>query len=124
MGHLLGDRKAENIVFPDGEVGSHGDLYRINGFTGFLINDVTLDAADRGRAIETAVNRLWKVKVPTALDPDVGDHLDWTTGTGFKRGDADLQAAASGDPGVCKVVYTKNANGYVGVVLTTQKPEA
>lgn len=124
MGHLIGDRKAENISFPAGEPGDHGDLFRVNGFTGFLINDVEVSDVDRGRALETAVNRCWKVKVPTGLNPAVGDHLDWSTGTGFKRGDADLEAAGAGDVGVCKVVYAKNANGYVGVVLTTQRPEA
>jgi hypothetical protein len=123
MGHLIGDRKAEDISFPAGEPGEHGDLYRVNGFTGFLINDVTVSDVDRGRALETAVNRCWKVKVPPALNPSVGDHLDWSAGAGFKRGDTDLEAA-SGDNGVVKVVFAKNANGYVGVVIVGQKPDA
>lgn len=130
MGHLIGDKKAVDVTFPAG-VGSHGDLYRIGGFTGFLINDVTAADTDRVRALEIAANRAWKVKLPAALNPAVGDHLDWAAGAGFKRGDTDLvaaAAAAAGPPavpastGVCKVVTAKNANGYAEVILTEQRP--
>lgn len=132
MGHLIGDKKAVNVTVPAGDY-SHGDLYRINGFTGFLINDCPTAATDRSRALEIAMNRAWKIKLPSGLDPAVGDHLDWSAGTGVKRGDTDLvaaAAAAAGPPavpssaGVCKVVTAKNAAGYAEVILTDQRPTA
>lgn len=124
MGHLIGDKKAVDIQFPAATVGDHGDLFRVNGFTGFLINDITAAAVNRGRALEIALNRAWKVKLPAALAPAVGDHLTWSAGTGFKRGDTDLVAAGAGVVGVCKVVTAKNADGYAEVILTAQAPTA
>lgn len=130
MGHLIGDKKAVDVTVPAGTY-SHGDLYRISGFTGFLINDVTSGATDRNRSLEIAVNRAWKIKLPSGITPAVGDHLDWSSGAGTKRGDTDLviaAAAQTGPPavpantGVCKVVTAKNANGYAEVILTEQRP--
>jgi hypothetical protein len=115
MGNLRGDLKAVNVVVPAGDF-NHGDLYRINTFSGFLINDCLTAAVDRNRAMEIAMNRMWEVKLPGALAPAVGDLLYWTAGAGTKRGDTDLAAAVVGPP-IVKVVKAKNANGYASVVL-------
>lgn len=123
MGHLIGDKKAIDITFPAATVGDHGDLFRVNGFTGFLINDITAAATNRGRALEIALNRAWKIKLPAALNPAVGTNLKWSAGAGFKRGDTDLIAGGALEAGVCKVVTAKNADGYAEVVLTQQIPE-
>lgn len=126
MGHLIGDGKAIDVTFPAG-VGNHGDLYRIDGWTGFLINDVAVGDTDRKRALEVAVNRIWNIKIPANLNPSVGDHLQWEQGVGFKKGEDDLILAtdpawAGGlDPGVCKVVKAKNTAGYAQVMLTVQQ---
>jgi hypothetical protein len=115
VGHLIGDKKAVDVVVPAGDF-FHGDLYRITTFSGFLINDCLTAAADRNRALEIALNRAWKVKFPAGLTPAVGDVLYWTAGAGTKRGDTDLSATVAGAP-VCKVVTAKNAAGYAEVVL-------
>lgn len=115
MGHLIGDAKAVDVTVPAGTY-DHGDLFRIAGFTGFLINDCSATATNRARAIEIAMNRRWKIKLPGALVPAVGDLLYWTAGAGTKRGDTDLAAAVVGAP-VVKVCSTKNADGYAEVVL-------
>lgn len=115
MGHLIGDKKAVDVVVPAGDF-FHGDLYRIATFCGFLINDCLTAAVVRSRALEIAMNRSWKVKLPGALAPAVGDLLYWTAGAGTKRGDTDLAAAVVGAP-VCKVITAKNANGYAEVIL-------
>lgn len=114
MGHLIGDKKAVDVVVPAGDF-FHGDLYRISTFTGFLIDDCLTAATNRNRALEIAMNRSWKVKLPAGLNPAVGDLLDWSAGAGTKRGDTDLIATA-GAP-VVKVVAAKNAAGYAEVVL-------
>ncbi len=115
MGNLIGDAKAVDVVVPAGTY-DHGDLYRISGFTGFLLNDCTAAATNRGRALEIALNRRWNIKLPGALTPAVGDLLYWTAGAGTKRGDTDLTAAVTGTP-VVKVCATKDADGYAEVIL-------
>jgi hypothetical protein len=126
MGYLVGDGKAVNVTFPAG-VGNHGDLYRIDGWTGFLINDVAVDDTARVRALEVAQNRIWSIKLPSGQTPAVGDHLTWKQGVGFMQGDTDLvpvgdEAYGGGvDPGVVKVVAVKNTNGYAQVMLTVQQ---
>ena|SRR5688500_4480292 len=115
MGHLIGDKKGVDVVVPAGDF-FHGDLYRISTFTGFLINDCLTAATARGRALEIALNRAWKVKLPAGLTPAVGDVLYWTAGGTTKRGDADLSAVVAGPP-ICKVITAKNAAGYAEVVL-------
>ncbi len=126
MGNLVGDGKAVNVTCPAGDL-FHGDLYRISNWTGFLLNDCLTAATDRTRAMEVAVNRVWEIKMPAALNPAVGDLLSWSTGVGtFKRGDTDLVAlAASGSQGpVIKVLKAKNAAGYATVMLVGQGSEA
>lgn len=115
MGHLIGDKKAVDIVVPAGDF-NHGDLYRISTFSGFLINDSLTAATDRARSLEIALNRAWKIKMTAAISPAVGDLLYWTAGAGTKRGDTDLTATPTGAP-IVKCCSTKNANGYVEVVL-------
>lgn len=115
MGHLIGDQKAVDVVVPAGDF-FHGDLYRISTFSGFLINDCLTAAVKRDRALEIAMNRGWKVKLPGGLTPAVGDLLYWTAAGTTKRGDTDLQAGVQGPP-IVKVVKAKNAAGYAQVVL-------
>lgn len=114
MGHLIGDKKAVHVTVPAGTY-AHGDLFRISGFTGFLINPVAVGDTARVRALEIAMNRCWSVLTPV-IAPAVGDLLYWTTGSGTKRGDTDLTVTPTGSA-VAKVVATRNAAGYIQVVL-------
>jgi hypothetical protein len=125
MGHLIGDGKAVNVTVPAGDY-DHGDLYRIDGWSGFLINDCDTAATDRKRALEVAFNRIWNVKLPAGQNPAVGALLSWAAVSGTQRGDTNLVAlgtAASSGP-VVKVVAAKNANGYAQVMLVGQGSEA
>lgn len=114
MGHLIGDKKAVDVTVPAG-VYAHGDLFRISGFNGFLINSVAAADTNRKRALEIALNRCWNILTPV-IAPAVGDLLYWTAGAGTKRGDTDLAVAVVGAP-VVKVVAARNAAGYIQVVL-------
>lgn len=124
MGHLIGDKKAVNVTMPAGAF-DHGDLFRVAGFTGFLINAVTAADTARVRALEIACNRAWKVKLPAGLTPAVGDRLSWASNTlaTFQKGDTNLvtEGTASSDGPVVKVVTAKNAAGYAEVVLCGTK---
>lgn len=117
MGHLIGDKKAVDVTVTAGDF-FHGDLYRISTFSGFLIDDCLTAATVRTRALEIALNRAWKVKLPAGITPAVGDLLYWSAGAGTKRGDTDLQAAVQGAP-IVKCVGIKNAAGYAEVVLVS-----
>ena len=125
MGNLIGDGKSVDVTVPAG-VYSHGDLYRIGGWTGFLINDCPSAATDRKRAMEVAYNRIWSAKMPSGLTVVAGALYSWSTGTGDKRGDTDLVAnATAGSQGpVVKALTAKNANGYAQVMLVGQGSEA
>jgi hypothetical protein len=114
MGHLIGDKKAVDVVVPAGNY-PHGDLFRINNFTGFMLNDCLTAHTDRNRSLEIALNRCWKVLTPV-IAPAVGDMLYWTAGAGTKRGDADLTVTPTG-LAVAKVTHARNAAGYIGVIL-------
>lgn len=126
MGNLAGDGKAVDVTCPAGDL-FHGDLYRISGWTGFLLDDCLTAETDRARSMEVAWNRKWEIKMPAGLTPAVGDLLSWSTGVGtFKRGDTDLVAnSTAGSQGpVVKVLKAKNAAGYATVMIVGQGSEA
>ena len=112
MGQKISDGKAPAVTFPSGQVINDYDLYRVDAWNGAAIGAKDATQLDRSLAFEMDTNAVYSVKVPAALNPAVGDCLYWTTGTGFKRGDTDLQAAVLGSP-CFKVIGTKNAAGYV-----------
>jgi len=115
MGQLKHDGQASQggVTFPAGTY-NFGDLYRVNNWNGICLANIAAGDTVRVAGLEFSPARVWYVKLPAALSPAVGDVLYWTTGTGIKRGDADLSASVSGSP-VCKVEEAKNANGYAAV---------
>lgn len=106
-----------------------GDLYQINGLTGFAIvgginrTDGKILATDTNRGELTLVidtNEVWKVKVPASVltaDPAVGALLYWAVPTAYQDGAVDLLVApaTAGDAPCAVVVRRKNAAGYLGV---------
>src|SRR4029077_14532769 len=116
MGQLKHDGRATQggVSAPAAQAIVKGDLYRINGWTGFALK--TIGASDTLRTLDLEISseRIWYVKLPAALAPAIGDPLYWTAGAGFKRGDTDLQTAAAGAV-VAKVEEVKDANGYCAV---------
>jgi hypothetical protein len=116
MGQLKHDGRATQggVSAPAAQAIVKGDLYRINGWTGFALK--TIGASDTLRTLDLEISseRIWYVKLPAALSPAIGDPLYGTAGAGFKRGDTDLQAAAAG-AAVAKVEEVKDANGYCAV---------
>lgn len=116
MGQMKHDGRATQggVTAPAGQAITVGDLYRINGWTGFAMK--TIGAADTLRTLdlEIAPDRVWYVKLPAAAAPAVGDMLYWAAGTGFKRGDTDIVTVATGAP-CAKVDEVKDANGYCAV---------
>jgi hypothetical protein len=116
MGHKLSDGKAVDVSAAASTLINKGDLYRIGLITGYALSTVLAADTDRGLALETDVNTIWKVKLPAGLTPAVGDLLYWTAGAGQKAGDTDLTASVTGQP-ICRVIIAKNTNGYAAVQL-------
>lgn len=116
MGQLKHDGRAtqNGVSAPAAQAIVKGDLYRINGWTGFALKTIGASDTLRTLDLEIAPDRVWYVKLPAAVAPAIGDPLYWTAGAGFKRGDTDIQVAAAGAP-CAKVEEVKDANGYCAV---------
>jgi hypothetical protein len=116
MGQLKHDGRATQggVTAPAAQAIVKGDLYRINGWTGFALRAIGASDTVRTMDLEIAPDRVWYIKLPAALSPAIGDPLYWTAGAGFKRGDTDLSATVAGAP-VAKVEEVKDANGYAAV---------
>ena len=116
MGQLKSDGRATlgGYTAPAGQAINFGDLYRLNGWNHIALATIGSSDTVRSYGGEIAPDRIWYVLLPSGVNPAVGDMLYWTSGTGFKRGDTDITATATG-VACCKVEEAKNANGYAAV---------
>lgn len=120
MGHKRDDGDAVDVTAPDATVINYGDLYRIGMITGFALSSKTAAQTDRGMALETNKNHVWKVAIHSSMTPAAGDLMYWDDATGFQAGDTaklTTVATSNGNP-VVQVLEAKNAAGYAAVRLT------
>src|SRR3954469_22958699 len=94
MGRKITDGRAIDVVAPAATLIEKGELYRVDGWTGFAMDQIDATEVDKAFALEVAES-LWRVKVPAATAAARGDFLGWATGAGFKRGSTDLVAIAA-----------------------------
>src|SRR6187551_1051423 len=115
MGQLKHDGRAtqNGVTWPAGTY-TFGDLFRIDGHSGFALKTIAAGDTVRTADMEIDKMRCWYVKLPAALNPAKGDLLYWTAGAGVKRGDTDLTATVTGQP-ICQVEEVKDGNGYAAV---------
>jgi hypothetical protein len=122
MGRKISDGNAVDVVATAAQLIEKGELYRIDGWTGFAMDQIDAAEVDRGVALEVT-HSLWRVKVPVGTAAARGDFLNWTTGAGFKRGSTDLAAIAAPADGstpilaVAKVEAVRNSTGYATIRL-------
>ena len=122
MGRKISDGNAVDVVAPGATLIEKGELYRIDGWTGFAMDQIDVAEVDRQVALEVT-HSLWRVKVPAATAAARGDYLGWTTAAGFKKGTTDLSAIAAPADGstpvlaCAKVEAVRNANGYATIRL-------
>ncbi len=122
MGRKITDGNAIDCVAPAATLVEKGEIYRIDGWTGFAMDQIDATEVDRKVALEVT-HSLWRVKVPAATAAARGDFLGWTTGAGFKSGATALAAIAAPvdgstpDLAVAKVEGIRNSNGYATVRL-------
>jgi hypothetical protein len=114
LGQLKTDGRAIDVVSPGATVITFGDLYRIDGWTGFALKTQAAADTDRNLALEVSSERIWYVKLPAGVTGARGDRLYWTAGAGFKRGDTDLTGTVTGST-VAIVEEAKDGNNYAGV---------
>jgi len=122
MGRKITDGNAIDVLAPAGTLIEKGELYRIDYWTGFAMDQVDAAEVDKGFALE-CTHSLWRCKVPAATAAARGDFLQWTTGAGFKSGATQLSAIAAPTDGstpilaVAKVEAVRNAGGYATIRL-------
>lgn len=122
MGRKITDGNAVDVQAPAAQLIEKGEIYRIDGWTGFAMDQIDAAEVDRAVALEVT-HSLWRVKVPAATAAARGDFLSWTTGAGFKRGSTDLAAVAAPVDGstpvlaVAKVEAVRNSGGYATIRL-------
>jgi len=122
MGRKITDGNAVDVQAPAATLIEKGELYRIDGWTGFAMDQIDATEVDKGLALEVT-HSLWRCKVPAATAAARGDFVNWTTGAGFKKGSTDLQAIAAPADGstpilaVAKVEGVRNADGYATLRL-------
>ena len=125
MGRKISDGQAVDVVAPAATLIEFGELYRIDGWTGFAMDQV--DAAEVDKVVALDISRsLFRCKVPAATAAARGDFLNWSTGAGFKSGATNLVALAAPTDGntpvlaVAKVEGVRNSAGYATLRLVHQ----
>ena len=122
MGRKITDGNAVDVQAPAATLIEKGELYRIDGWTGFAMDQVDAAEVDKSVALEVT-HSLWRCKVPAGTCAARGDFVNWTTGAGFKKGSTDLAAIAAPADGstpvlaVAKVEGIRNAGGYATLRL-------
>jgi hypothetical protein len=122
VGRKVTDGLAVDVTAPGAQLVETWELYRIDNFTGFALDEITAAEVDRGLALDVS-EAVVSCKVPAATAAARGDFLNWTTGAGFKRGSTDLQAIAAPADGsvpdlaVAQVETPRNAGGYARIKL-------
>lgn len=125
MGRKVTEGGAIDVVVPATKATQKGEIYRIDGWTGFALDQIDVTEVDRAVALDLT-RSLWRCKVPAATAVARGDYLGWTTGAGWKQGDTDLSAIAAPADGstpvlaVAKVEGVRNSTGYATLRLVHQ----
>jgi hypothetical protein len=114
MGQLKSDGRSVDVTAPAAQAITFGDLYRIDGWTGFAGKTIGASDTVRGMSMEVSPDRIWYCAVPAAVSGARGTLVYWSAGAGFKRGTADLTSTVTGSP-VGKVEEARDANGVAAI---------
>jgi hypothetical protein len=115
LGQLKSDGNAVDVVAPGATAIVFGELYRIDGWTGFAMRSVGASDTDRKLALEVSPNRIWYVTMPAGVAAARGDMLNWSAGAGFKKATTDLVVTGGGVGPAAKVEEAKDASNVVAV---------
>src|SRR5262245_6239640 len=114
MGQKKTDGRAIDVQAPGATAIAFGELYRIDGWTGFAMSNVGASDTNRGFALEVAADPIWYCTVPAAVNGARGTAVYWTAGAGFKKASTDLTTTATG--GVVGLVEeARDGNGIAAI---------
>lgn len=119
MGRKKTDGEAIDVVAPASTLIEKGELYRIDNFTGFAMDEIDATEVDKGLALEICQS-IWKVKVPSGTCGTRGLYVKWSNNDGsFKSGATDLvdETVARTVLSVAKVEEPRNSGGYAALKL-------
>jgi hypothetical protein len=117
MGRKITDGNAVDVVVPDATLVEKGELYRIDKWSGFAMDQIDATEVDRAVALEVSTS-LWRVKVPAGTCGTRGNYVTWSAGGTFKAGATDLvDEAARTLISVAKVEGVRNSRGYATLKL-------
>jgi hypothetical protein len=114
MGQLKTDGRAIDIVAPAATAMTFGELYRVDGWTGFAMRTLAAADVDKNLALEVSSERIWYCVVPAAVNGARGTLVYWTAGAGFKRATTDLTSTATGGP-VGIIEEARDGNGVAAI---------
>lgn len=118
MGRKITDGLAIDVAAPAATLIEKGELYRIDGWSGFAMDQIDATEVDRNVALHIGLE-LWRCKVPAGTCATRGNYVYWTAGAGFKTAATQLANAAgtAGDQPVAKVEGVRNSGGYATLRL-------
>lgn len=119
MGRKKTDGEAVDVTAPASTLISKGELYRIDGWTGFALDEITATEVDRGLSLEIS-QAVWKVKVPVGTCGTRGLYVKWTTaGVTFQSADTQLldDTTTRTLNSIGKVEEVRNSAGYAAIKL-------
>jgi hypothetical protein len=123
MGRLKHEGDAVDVLAPSGSVITYGEVYRIDGWTGFAMANIALTDTERKLALETSPSRVWYFSVPTGLTVARGALLTWSGGSGIKVASTDL-VAGTGANAVVKCEEAKDSNNVIAGRVMQQTADA
>lgn len=124
MGRKITDGKAVDVVVPASTLVEKGELYRINGWTGFAMDQIDATEVDRGVSLEVC-DSTWRVKVPAGTCGTRGNYVRWsdssTSSQTFAKSSTDIadETGTRTANSIAKVEGIRNSTGYATLKLLT-----
>jgi hypothetical protein len=119
MGRKISDGEAIDVLAPAATLIEKGELYRIDGFTGFAMDQIDATEVDKGFALEVS-QAIWRCKVPVGTCGTRGLYVKWTAaGVTFQKSSTDLldDTTTRTLNSVAKVESVRNSSGYATLKL-------
>jgi hypothetical protein len=120
MGRKKTDGEAVDVTVPGATLVEKGELYRIENFTGFALDQIDAAEVDRNVALDCS-QAVWKCKVPVGTCATRGSYVRWTAagGSTFQKSSTDIvdDGAARTAVSIAKVEEVRNSAGYAALKL-------
>jgi len=118
MGRRVTDGLAIDVAAPAAQAIVKGELYRIDGWTGWAAINIGANDTERNFALNMDLG-VWSCLVPAGVGTTRGNYVKWTAATGFQNGPTQLvdDGATRTVNSVAKVETVRNSGGYARLRL-------